>query len=77
VTTYAVSWHRGRQLGGGSDTASERGLSAASAYRKAVEAETTPGVRLLSVTRESDDCRITVRQLRAWARIGTRKGGQR
>jgi hypothetical protein len=74
VTTYCVSWYRGRQADGGSHTSTEGAMSAVSAYQKAVEAQTTPGVRLLSIKRESDECRVSVRQLRALARIGKTKG---
>ena len=71
---YTVKWYRGTQIDGASDVATSGGLCARGAYRAAVEAQTTPGCHLLGVIRESGG-RVTVRQLRAWGRIGKMKGG--
>lgn len=76
VKRYTIRWYRGLQADGSNPSASESGLTASNAYRKAVEAQTTPGCRLLGVTRDSDGCVVTVAQLRAWGRIGSKtKGG--
>lgn len=70
MSTYTVRHYRGRQIDGGSETATERGLTALGAYRAAVAAKTEPGCRLIGITRESDGLSVTVRQLRGWAKIG-------
>lgn len=68
MTTYAVTHYRGRQIDDASDTTTTAGLTASGAYRAAVDAQTTPGCRLIQIVRESDGERVSVAQVRAWGK---------
>jgi hypothetical protein len=75
MKTYTVRWYRGQQSENRSSTAEDSGLLASRAYRKAIDCSMEPGCRLLGVSRDTDGSAVTVRQLRAWGRIGKMNGG--
>jgi len=69
MKTYSVTHYRGPQAEGAKDKSKASNLSVSQAYRAAVDAQTTPGCRLISITRDSDGSRVSVRQVRQWGKI--------
>jgi len=69
MKTYSVTHYRGHQIGGGKDTITSSGLTASGAYRAAVDSQTTPGCRLIGITRDSDGDKVSMRQVKAWGKV--------